>query len=73
MKKLKKKWPTTIHRDIKLHNILISQSRPVQIPVKRAMAFPLCFIKTKTLELRPLYLRIILADFGTACQEDDKD
>ncbi|MCJ1246408.1 hypothetical protein MMC30_003615 [Trapelia coarctata] len=73
VKRLKKKWPTTIHRDIKLHNILITQSQPLQIPVEKPMAFPFCFLRTKTLEPRPTYPRIVLADFGTACQEDDED
>jgi len=73
VKRLKKKWPTTIHRDIKLHNIPISKSPPLQIPLEKPKAFPFCFIKTKTLEPRPTYPRIVLADFGTACQEDDED
>jgi len=73
VRRLKKKWPTTNHLDVKLHNLLISQSQSIHIPGERLMAFPFSFIEAKTLELRPRCPRTVLADFGTACQEDDND
>ncbi|MCJ1383176.1 hypothetical protein MMC17_006289 [Xylographa soralifera] len=71
--KLRKKWPTILHRDVKLANILLCRSWPVLRQVKKPLPFPFCFASaTHTQDWQPLP-RIVLADFGAACQQEDKD
>lgn len=50
-RRLQRQWPTILHRDIKLANVLLSRSN-------EASSGP---------------FRVVLADFGVACQMEDED
>ncbi|MCJ1432665.1 hypothetical protein MMC27_002022 [Xylographa pallens] len=71
--KLRRKWPTILHRDVKLANILLCRSCPVLRQAKHPLPFPFCFASAiRTQDSQP-FPRVVLADFGAACQQGDGD
>ena len=58
---------------MKLGNILLCRSYPILRQVKHPRAFPFCFASaTRTHDFQP-FPRVVLADFGAACQQEDGD
>ncbi|MCJ1295051.1 hypothetical protein MMC34_006612 [Xylographa carneopallida] len=71
--RLRKKWPTILHRDIKLADILLCRTWPFIREVQKPLPFPLCFTSTTNTHYSQPFPRVVLADFGAACQQGDQD
>ena len=64
---IKKKWPMILHRDLKLDNIPLCESKGIKSKVWKPLGFPFCFFNSTTVETRQRNPNIVLADFGVAC------